>query len=129
MRIKRSQLKRLIEDYLYEKDEESEAEEEEESKDEEEEVDSPVKDLKAKIEDTKDDFQAYNTYKSWGEANPNETHDVPKEVKSYLTNTLGYDVDNSDMKNKTYDEFVKNHGRNITVKTNAKKIDIEQGKA
>ncbi len=126
MKIKKSKLKKLIEDYLYEKDEE----ETESGKEKKEESDSPVDDLARKMEDSKKQPEplaaAYDAYKRWGSENPDVKHKLPPELLKYFE-ALGY-LKAHNEEEITHNEFIKKHGRELTIKTKSKEIDIQQSK-
>lgn len=111
MKIKNKDLDKIIESYLFEKDEEDEP--------------TFEKKLEDEMEDSNSPFEAYNNYRIMSEENPDEEVTFPEQVKKYLNDTLGYTAA-SKIKKISLTNFIKDHGAAITTLTNAAKIKFQQ---
>jgi hypothetical protein len=110
MKIKKNHLKILIEKYIFE---------EKPKKDK----DDPVTILNDEVLQKEKPVEAYNYYAlEWGIANPDVKHKVPSKIIKYLEETLLYSKVDPE-KTLTYKDFLDLHARNITIKTDSKKID------
>jgi hypothetical protein len=111
MKIKSKDLDKIIERYLFEKDEEGEP--------------TFEKKLEDKMKESNSPFEAYNNYRIMSEENPNEEVTFPEQVKKYLKDTLSYTAA-SKIKKISLTNFIKDHGAAITTLTNAAKIKDQQ---